>query len=322
MGRSLCALALVFVAATSPALGGKNQKKSGGDSSPGRSILWQEPNDIESRDLFYGPGGREGAPDPNGKYQFVRRSKSGTSEKIIVEDEKGRRWTVKFGPEARPETSASRIVWAAGYHVDQAYFVARVHIRGRGGFEARNVRFERRNDGLKEEGIWPWDANPFMGSRELDGLKTLMVLLNNWDLKDENNKIAQVDKKGSDESGLRLYYVSDLGATLGSTGSFFTKLPFLGNAAAGTKGDPESYANQAFIDGVQNGKVVFHYKGKNPSVVEGVPVQSARWMGILLARLSDKQLSDAFRAGGFSDSEVTMYTRAFRSKVRQLQNLK
>lgn len=318
MGRVLCWLVLAFVVIM-PALG-ENQNRSGG--RPGRSVLWQEPRDLESRDLFYGSGGREGAPDPNGRYKFIRRSASGTSEKIIVEDDKGRRWTVKFGPEARPETSASRIVWAVGYHVDQNYFVSRVHIRGRGGFEARNVRFERRDDGWKEDGIWPWDGNPFMGSRELQGLKTLMVLLNNWDLKDENNKVALADAKGAADEPLRLYYVGDLGATLGSTGSFFTKLPFLGNAAAGTKGDPEAFANQTFVDGVQNGKVLFHYKGKNPSVVEGVTIENARWMGNLLARLSDKQLSDAFRAGGFGDSEVAVYTRAVQSRVRRLRELK
>src|ERR1051325_10848062 len=32
-----------------------------------RNVLWTEPTDIESRDLFNGPGGAEGAPDPNGK---------------------------------------------------------------------------------------------------------------------------------------------------------------------------------------------------------------------------------------------------------------
>lgn len=319
MGRSLCGLALALAVIMVPAPGqGQNQ----GAGRPGRAILWQDPHDLESRDLFYGPGGREGAPDPSGRYKFIRRSKSGTSEKIIVEDDKGRRWTVKFGPEAKPETSASRIVWSVGYHVDQAYFVGRVHIRGRGGFEARNVRFERRDDEWKEEGIWPWEGSPFMGSRELQGLKTLMVLLNNWDLKDENNKIAVPDKKGTADESVRLYYVADLGATLGSTGSFFSRLPFLGNAAAGTKGDAEAFANQAFIDGVKDGKVVFHYKGKNPSVVAGVTVENARWMGNLLARLSDKQLSDAFKAGGFSDTDVAVYIRAVQSRIRRIRELK
>jgi hypothetical protein len=121
-----------------------------------RPVLWREPLDIESRDLFYGPGGRDGVPDPLALFAFVRHSKSGTQKKVIVEDDRGRRWTVKFGPEARPETTATRIVWAAGYHVDQAYFVPYARIIGKENIEARDVRFERRDDGYEEVGTWKW----------------------------------------------------------------------------------------------------------------------------------------------------------------------
>src|SRR5215210_7021295 len=132
----------------------KDDKESGqadsADAREGRAVLWQEPTDIESRDLFNGIGGAQGAPDPSGKFTFKERSSSGTSEKIIVEDDKGREWTVKFGAETKPETSATRIIWAAGYHVDQIYFVKRTRILGRGDFDVWDVRFERRNDGMKE----------------------------------------------------------------------------------------------------------------------------------------------------------------------------
>jgi hypothetical protein len=278
--------------------------------------MWQEPIDIEKRDLFYGLGGRDGAPDPSSRFKFVRRSTSGTSEKIIVDDDRGRSWVVKFGPEARPETVASRIIWAAGYYVDQVHFVKQVHISGRD-FVARDVRFERRDDGLKELGQWEWESNPFSGTRELQGLKVVMALLNNWDLKDTNNRIARPQKTDQ-----QLYYVSDLGATLGSTGSFFTKLPFFGDAAAGTKGDPEAFSEQVFIDGVQNGEVLFHYKGKNPSVLRGVSVAHARWMGNLLGRLSDRQLTDAFKSGGFDEQETAIYVKAVRGRIKQLQELR
>jgi hypothetical protein len=303
---------------------GKNGKKKDEKvkDTDTRPVLWREPTDIESRDLFYGPGGREGAPDPAGKFQFIRRSKAGTSEKIIVEDDKGRSWTVKFGPEARPETTATRIVWAVGYHVDPAYFVKRTHIQGRGGFDVWDVRFERRDTGLDEEGIWQWEANHFAGTKELQGLKVLMALLNNWDLKDENNKVLKPDKKSGGDRSLRIHYVGDLGATLGSTGSFFSKLPFLSAAPAGSKGIPDSYARQVFIDRVGAGIVYFHYEGKNGHILEGISVEHARWMGNLLGRLSDKQLSDAFRAGGFNENEVATYVSAMRGRINQLKALK
>lgn len=288
----------------------------------GNAVLWREPTDIESRDLFHGAGGAEGAPNPSGKFTFVKRDPGGTSEKIIVTDEKGREWSVKFGPEARPETAASRIVWAAGYHVDQNYFVKEAHIEGRGGFDVWDVRFERKDDGFKTLAPWAWMSNAFSGKRELQGLKVLMALINNWDIKDENNKIVRPNKESGGDRNARVYYVSDLGGTLGATGNAIRKIPFFSNAPGGSKGKADQFANQAFIDGVQNGKVIFHYEGKSGEVLEGISVEDARWMGDLLGRLSDKQLSDAFRAGGFTDAEVGIYVKAMRSRINQLKNLR
>lgn len=298
------------------------EKADSEDDKDGRPALWEDPGNIENLDMVYGPGGREGSPETASRFTFIRRSTTGTSEKIIVSDEKGREWTVKFGSEPRPETAATRFVWAAGYHVDQDYFLKHAHIEGRGGFDVKDVRFERRKDGYKDLGIWSWHSNPFMGTRELQGLKVLMALLNNWDLKDINNKIAQAGKKSGVDRGKRIYYIADLGATFGSTGSFFSKLPFFGEAPAGSKGDPEAYAKQSFIEGTHNGQVVFHYKGKNPSVLEGVTVENAKWMGNLIGRLSDKQINDAFRSAGFSDADVLTLSRAFRDRVNQLKSLR
>jgi hypothetical protein len=289
------------------------------DPREGHATLWKEQTAIENLDLSFGPGSAEGAPDPYARFTFVRRSTSGTSKKIIVKDDKDRQWTVKFGAEARPETAASRIVWAMGYHADEDYFVKRAHIEGWPEGDAVNVRFERTHNGFKEMGLWSWKSNSFNGTRELDGLKVLMVLLNNWDLKDDNNKVVRHEEGAADE---RIYYVSDLGASFGSTGSLVRKLLVFSDAPAGTKGDPSGYAHQSFIDGVSNGEVRFHYKGKDPSSLKGITVANARWMGSMLGRLSDKQLGDAFRAGGFDDSDVATYVRAMQGRIGELQNLK
>jgi hypothetical protein len=321
--RRVCALALTLLIALAANAGintqTKDDKQDENDPNAGRAVLWQEPASIESLDLFKGPGD---APDPSDKFVFLRRSTSGTSEKIIVEDSKGRQWTVKFGPEARPETAATRLVWAAGYHVDQTYFVKEAHIEGRGGFDVWDVRFERRDDGFKELSFWSWRTNKFAGTRELNGLRTLMALINNWDIKDENNKIVRPNKESGLDRNLRIFYVGDLGGTLGATGNPLRKIPLLSDLPGGSKGKPDAFAAQPFIDGVANGEVIFHYKGKNPDAVKGVPVEHARWMGNLLARLSDKQLGDAFRAGGFDEAETAIYVRALRSRIKQLQELK
>jgi len=302
---------------------GKKEKKPvlSSDEVKGRPVLWNDPGDIGSRDLFYGEGGKENAPDLSAKFTFMGRDKSGTSEKIYVNDSTGKEWIVKFGAEAKPETAATRIVWAVGYHVDRDYFVKSVHIEGRGGFEARDVRFKLRHAGYKEEGLWKWEVNPFLGTRELNGLKVLMALLNNWDLKTDNNKIARPDKK-SGEHDEAIYYVADLGASFGTTGALARKLLPFGDPPAGTKGQPSGYSQQAFIDGVKDGAVRFNYKGKDPRALQGISVEHARWMGNLLGQLTDKQLSDSFRAAGWGDADVETLTRATRGRIQQLQNLK
>ena len=291
----------------------------------GQPVLWEDPVDIESRDLFYGIGGRDGAPDPSAPFTYVRRQKSGTQKKIIVEDNRGREWTVKFGPEARPETAATRIVWAVGYHVDQDYFVPWARIIGKKNIDARDVRFERRDDGYKEIGNWSWESNPFLGTREFEGLKVLMALLKNWDLVERNNDIL-TRKKGS---GPHIYYVADLGGTFGRTGTFLNGMPLFGNMPATVtfspdkaKGDPYAFTGERFIKEVRGGRVYFNIRrAHSRDRVNGVSVECARWMGVLLGRLSDKQLADAFCASGYDRAETALYVSILRARILELQQL-
>ena len=291
------------------------------DPGEGHPVLWKRPADIRSLDLFYGSGGRKGAPNLSDKFTFIGRDAKGSQLKIYVKDSENREWIVKFGPEARPETTATRIVWAMGYHTDDDYFVRRVQIEGWHG-DAANVRFKRRHNGFKHVGLWTWEHNPFNGTREMDGLKVLMALLNNWDLKYTNNKVVRPDKKSAMDPDERIYYVSDLGASFGKTGAIARKLHLPGDPQAGTKDRPDQYAQESFIHGVDNGSVHFNYEGKDRSALRGIPVENARGMGMLLGRLSEKQLADAFRAGGYDDSEVRLLVHAMRERIAELQNLK
>ncbi|HKQ73057.1 MAG TPA: hypothetical protein VJ810_04965 [Blastocatellia bacterium] len=289
------------------------------------AVLWQPPLDIECRDLFYGAGGRAGAPDASAAFTYVRRSTTGTQKKIIVEDIHGHEWTVKFGREARPETAATRIVWAVGYHVDQDYFVPYARIVGEKNIEARDVRFERRGGGYKEVGNWSWTENPFVGTREFEGLKVVMALIKNWDLKESNNDIV-IKKK---DTGPCIYYVADLGATLGVTESFWNRMPLFSNMPAmvgfstgKAKGNPSGFAHERFIDEVRGGRVYFYSHRSNlRKRLNGVSVASARWMGNWLGRLSDKQLADAFCGSGFNDAETRLYVSILRARIMQLQRL-
>lgn len=306
----------------------KNGKEGGARAYIGREIMWRAPVDIKSRDLFYGIGGRNGVPDPSTAFTFVKHSESGTQKKVIVKDVRGREWTVKFGREARPETVSTRIVWAVGYHTDQDYFVRQARIVGKENIDARDVRFERRDDGFEEDGNWSWKENPFVGTRELDGLKILMALLKNWDVKSTNNEIARQVSGG--RQGPRIYYVSDLGASLGQTGTWIHKIPLFSDlpatyffASGKAKGDPEAFADEKFINEVEDGKVIFyHRRARGRSMLKDISVGSARWMGDLLGQLSNKQLSDAVRAGGYEGAEAATYVRVLRGRINQLQNLK
>ena len=54
---------------------------------------------------------------------FVEEDHAGTNPKFYVRDQDGTKWTAKMGVEAKPETAAAHLLWAAGYYADEDYFV-------------------------------------------------------------------------------------------------------------------------------------------------------------------------------------------------------
>lgn len=67
--------------------------------APTIAELWQEPVDLEQRDLFHGAGGVGVAPKDT-VFEFVARDTSGWSPGFDVKDANGVEWSVKLGPEA------------------------------------------------------------------------------------------------------------------------------------------------------------------------------------------------------------------------------
>jgi hypothetical protein len=197
-------------------------------------------------------------------------------------------------------------VWAAGYFTDVTYLVPKVEIQGKGTFE--NARFEARPKNIKRvDEHWDWDKNPFLGTTELQGLKVLMTLMNNWDIQNHNNNVLFVQ-----ETNELRYINSDLGATFGKTGKFFGH----------TRNRPEQYVKTKFINGVEKGMVRFDYSGKNQHLLKHVTVAQAKWIGRILASLSDQQITDAFRAANYSPSEIQMLTTTVRARINELVNLR
>ena len=68
-----------------------------------------------------------------------------------------------------------------------------LEIEGKGTF--KNVKLEAHPEHRERAGDWPWEGNPFDGKPEFQGLKIMMVLINNWDMKDDNNAILARPKE-------------------------------------------------------------------------------------------------------------------------------
>ncbi|HUE84152.1 MAG TPA: hypothetical protein VMM84_18775 [Pyrinomonadaceae bacterium] len=301
---------LLFVSPHSYAFQDQAKKKA----PEGPPILWREPTDIAARDLLLGPGGEEMKPDLS-RLTFIEEQKGGYSKKYRVRDAQGRVWVAKLGKEAQSETAAARLVWAVGYMSEINYLAPRATIEGKGTFE--NVRFEARPENVKREDEWRWDSNPFGGSRELQGLKVLMALMENWDLKNSNNRVLVVSRNGHNELH---YIISDLGATFGKTGGQWSPIAFI-RKIKGSRNDPEDYANDEFVEEVDGKIVRLDYNGKNSSMMRHITVSDAKWIGGWLSRLSDNQIQDAFRAANYSSVEVRMLAGAVRKRINQLVNL-
>jgi len=271
-----------------------------------RNVMW-EPVNISQMDLFSGPGGDEMRPDLS-RIEFIKEEKGGHNKKYRIKDGSGRTWVAKIGREARPETAAVRLLHGIGYKTEINYLVPSITIPGKGTFQ--NVRLEARPDNIERLEEWKWKKNPFVGSKELQGLKMMMVFMTNWDVLDLQNKVIQVD-------GENQYIVSDLGATFGRLGN--NNLPIFYRLGRKT-GSPQHYSKTKFIRRVESdGDVILSYKGKNRGVFKGITVEDARWLSKLMSQLTDKQIGDAFRAANYSPADVAAYTSAVKRKIVELR---
>lgn len=277
----------------------------------GTPVLWNAPDDIRSRDLFLGPGGEAMKPDLS-NITFLEEEKGGYSgTKYRIRDGAGREWVAKVSKESQSEVAAVRLLWAAGFETEINYLVPRLTIPGKGTFE--DARLEGRPNSEKRLVEWKWEQNRFVGRREFQGLKIMMLFLENWDIKDSNNEIIQV--KGTNR--LR-YVVSDLGATFGKTGG---GLPLVWTITR-SRNNPEDYEKAKFVEGVKGNLVKFRYSGKKKDIFDDITVAQARWLGGWLSRLSKDQIRDAFRAANYSVDDINTLTEAVVDRIEQLRTVR
>lgn len=277
---------------------------------PGAS-LWVEPTDLAARDLFYGPWGREAAPDPNAVYELVERKHTGVNVGMTVTDSQGREWSVKqpypgnVDSEAPVEVALSRVLSAVGYHQPPVYYLPAFRLKDEFGTRTEvGGRFRLKHDALKETGTWTWDENPFVGSRPYQALIVMLTMFNSTDLKASNNSLYERTRGGTVE---RWYVVRDIGAALGDTDRLTPR-----------KNHPESFERSPFVRGVQGRWVDFAYDGWYQNLVrDRITPADVVWTSNLLGRLSERQWGQAFRAAGYEPQVADRFIRAIRTKIQQ-----
>jgi hypothetical protein len=154
-----------------------------------------------------------------------------------------------------------------------------------------------------------------------------MAVINNWDLKDENNAIFQ-DK--SDDGPRQLYMVSDLGASFGTTGLSWTRSGSRGNLKAYTHSKWIRHIAPEYVDfNVPSRPALDHFPAIHSLKARlrlrqlgwRIPRTDARWMGDLLGQLSGKQIRDAFRSAGYGAGTVEAYSRVLEDRIAQLKTM-
>jgi len=273
------------------------------------AVMWVEPTDLATRDLFYGPWGKANAPDPADTFTLVESKHSGVNMGMTVMDSRAREWSVKtpypggLDSEAPVEVTLSRLLSAVGYPQPPVYHVPAFRLKDDFGTRVmQGGRFRLKEKSLKDQGDWRWEENPFIGSKPYQGLLVMLVMFNSTDMKNSNNTLYQYRNGDRIE---QWYAVRDIGAALGDT-----------VAVAPRKNNVEAFEGGPFINGVSNGYVDFAYKGIYRNYVDArIAVADVEWASQQLAKLSDSQWTDAFRAGGYQPDEAGRFIAKIKEKI-------
>jgi hypothetical protein len=253
---------------------------------------------------------------------------------VSVRDARGRRWRVKWGQEVQAETFAVRLAWACGYFTEVTHLVQSGVIDGTNGLKRAvdcvgndgrftTARFELDDPGdlkLFEEHSWSWTDNPFVGTPELAGLKIVMMLVSNWDNKDQRDvargsNTAIYVRRSHRLRREALYMVTDWGGSMGRWG---------GTVITRGRWDADGFAAQTpqFITGVRDGVVQFGYTGQRTADASaGITVENVAWLCRTLCRISDEQLRQALDASGATPDEVVSFSASLRARIEQLRSV-
>lgn len=270
--------------------------------------LWIDPGP-QPRDLFWGIGGQKYAPAPDAIYRVQGKDDLGFSTSFDVEDPDGVEWSAKVGPEAQTEVVMSRILWGLGYHQPPLYYLPSWQTdqkdvqKDSGARRESEARFRPKLAELTRlDEFWLWADNPFSGTRQLKGLLAAMLMLNSSDLKDDNNSIYTTEEPW--DGAKRWYLARDIGAALGDTGKLFPRRNWI-----------QGFERNPFIVSVSGDTVEFHYKGRHQELLSMISPADLQWAAQQMARLTDAQWRDAFRAGNYADPIADRYMARIKEKI-------
>ncbi|HEY2432277.1 MAG TPA: hypothetical protein VGI12_06350 [Vicinamibacterales bacterium] len=268
--------------------------------------LWVEPE--PGRDLLWGVGGRRLQPEPSATYKILDTKRAGFSMGFTAQDPGGRQWSVKLPPEAPTEVVASRILWGVGYHQPPIYYVGRWNAEGSDDPNPQLPGRFRENKpalhGLDAGKSWSYYHGPFVGTRPMNALLVLMAMLDNSDLKDEQNVVYRLSSPF--EGASRWYVARDLGQSFGRTG-----------VIDAPRGDAAVFDETPFITGLDGHYVRFDWHGRHGVLLERITPEDVHWISARLQRLTDRQWQDAFRAGGYAAPVAARFIRRFKQKIEE-----
>jgi len=266
--------------------------------------LWIEPEG--ARDLFWGVGGTRHAPPRDATYTEEKKDETGFSVSYDVTSPDGTEWSAKIGPEAQTEVVMSRILWGLGYHQPPVYYLPSWKVKLKNGEEKleSEARFRPKLKDLHRHNFWLWEDNKFLGTRQLNGLLVILLMLNSSDLKNDNNTIYKLDEPR--EGARHWFVVRDLGAALGQTGKLFPRRNWL-----------IGFEQGGFIKSVKGDQIEFDYRGRHQELLKTITPADVRWASRRMRRLTDEQWRDAFRAANYTEEMTDRYLRKIREKIAQ-----